>query len=287
MILQSKHITIKHILALANDLSFAIICLFAYLIQSLIISTLSALIIAVNFKCYRKNMSPITKLLIEQGGIQQEYIILLLGLPIISVIIGISRYYIGIKTFSLYTPIILTTAFYQISTSYQGDSTSKILAGSIIGIAFTIIVISSVILVEKLTKKVRLHYFPKMSLLFSFAILSLFITLVFLELFNLFQINNIDMFSLILIAIVYESFITTYIKKNLKVSIKLAIETITLSLICYTFLILNPVRTLLLNQPGVVLLTIPINYIIGRFTGLRLSEYFRFQDILNKEEVKE
>jgi hypothetical protein len=39
-------------------------------------------------------------------------------------------------------------------------------------------------------------------------------------------------------------------------------------------------QNLLINSPYIILLLFPINYLIGRFTGLRLTEYLRFWDIL-------
>jgi len=32
-----------------------------------------------------------------------------------------------------------------------------------------------------------------------------------------------------------------------------------------------------------VLLTLPINFFLGKWTGLRLSEYLRFKEILKKQ----
>jgi hypothetical protein len=231
-------------------------------------------------------MSPIVEILVN-GGVPEEYIVLLLGLPIIAVIIGIARYYIGIKTFSLHTPLILTTAFFYISSTYPGDKTTKILAGAILGIVFTVLVISSVITTQILTKKIRLHYFPKMSLLFSVSLITVFSALVIFQYLNLYDVRNINIFSIVLIAIIFERFVATYNKKKLKITLQLTLESIALSLVCYLVLVAEPVQALLLNHPGLVLLTLPINYIIGRFAGLRLREFLRFQDIINKEEKPE
>jgi len=37
-----------------------------------------------------------------------------------------------------------------------------------------------------------------------------------------------------------------------------------------------------LEYPWVVLFTIPFNIFLGKWTGLRFSEYWRFRDVLKK-----
>ena len=52
------------------------------------------------------------------NGVPQETIILILMLPIIATIIAFSRQIIGIKTFGIYTPLIITFVFLAIDIRY-------------------------------------------------------------------------------------------------------------------------------------------------------------------------
>jgi hypothetical protein len=229
-------------------------------------------------------MSPISEFLINEGGVSRELLVIFIGLPFIASVIGFARYYIGLKTFSLYSPIILTIAFYFIYVSYSSEDISKTIAGGLWGVIFTFIVISVSVITHNLLRKFRLQFFPKVSLGLSIITTVLGITLAIFDYFNLVKASDISLISLALIAIVSEQFLNTFIKKKFNISIKLSIETILLSLICYLILVLEPVKEILINRPELILINIPINIIIGRFQGLRLTEYIRFQDILNNEE---
>lgn len=229
-------------------------------------------------------MSPVTQFLITQGELSTDMISLLISLPFIVSIVGFSRYYIGVKTFNLYSAIILTVAYFLINRSYPGSETEKLFAGIIIGVVVTLVVMLLTILMENILKNIRMHYFPKVSLIFSLVIISLIGILIILEYLNLFNLNQLNLVGVILICLVFEKFINTYTKKKLKTSLQLGYETIILSLICYLFIIASPIQEFLFANPGLVLITLPINYLIGKYTGLRLSEYLRFEDILDKEE---
>jgi hypothetical protein len=227
-------------------------------------------------------MNQLTNFLIEDGLVSRDMLVILLGLPFIVTIIGVSRYYIGVKTYSLYSSILLSVAYLLIAINYQDNNISKVIAGIIIGLSFTIIMTFSSIFTHFILRRIRMHYFPKISLIICINIIIIISSLILINYFGILKAKNIDITGLILIAVNSELFINRYIKKKFKVSIKLTIETLLISLVCYLFVALKPIQNLLLNHPEIILITPIFNYFIGRFTGLRLSEYFRFQDILNK-----
>lgn len=231
-------------------------------------------------------MSPISTFILETAGVSEEMLIILFSFPFIATIIGIARYYIGVKTFNLYSPILLTLAYYLLMTDLEGDYTKKVVLGGVLGVFFTTIVILTSIITHNLLKSIRLHFFPKISLGISLITIALTLTLIFLYYFELVEKGSINITSLVLIAAVSEHFINTYNKKNLKISLKLSIETILLSIFCYLFIAAQPVQHLLLNRPELMIINIPMNYMIGKFKGLRLNEMLRFRDILEDEENK-
>ena len=61
------------------------------------------------------------------------------------------------------------------------------------------------------------------------------------------------------------------------------IETLVLATIGYSILSLQVTREWVLAKPELtVLLTVLVNIFLGRFTGLRLLEYWRFRELLRK-----
>lgn len=60
--------------------------------------------------------------------------------------------------------------------------------------------------------------------------------------------------------------------------------TLLIGLFCYVILNINAIKVILLSYPELILLLIPINFFIGKFTGLRITEYFRFKEIIKSVE---
>jgi ABC-type tungstate transport system substrate-binding protein len=84
-----------------------------------------------------------------------------------------------------------------------------------------------------------------------------------------------------------EKFVTVQIEKGNKTAVILALETLVIALIGYTVLSpTTPIGQYTINftlaHPLALLLIIPINVFIGKWTGLRLNEYMRFHEVINK-----
>jgi len=216
-------------------------------------------------------MAFLTETLIQQG-IPKEMIILILMLPIIATIIAFSRQVIGIRAFGLYTPLILTFSF----------------VGT--GIKFGLMVFATVITVSTiirfLSKKFRLLYLPRIG--FIITITSLIILLLFyLEIFNLKNTYLYSLISVILIIILLEKFLAAQIERGFKIALTLTIETLLLAVVGYFIISWPSLQKFVINFPLIVLgAAIVINIFLGKWTGLRIYEYFRFREALRHIEPK-
>jgi len=56
--------------------------------------------------------------------------------------------------------------------------------------------------------------------------------------------------------------------------------TLLLSIACYYIVSWELLRTIVISYPEVIILGIPINILLGRWSGLRVTEYFRFRKLL-------
>jgi len=83
--------------------------------------------------------------------------------------------------------------------------------------------------------------------------------------------------------ILVERFINVQIEKGFSQAGLLTFETLAISVFCYFLMVSQNVQNFILNYPGVILLIILFNLVIGRWTGLRLTEHFRFRRIIKGE----
>jgi hypothetical protein len=71
-------------------------------------------------------------------------------------------------------------------------------------------------------------------------------------------------------------------------AVMLTIETILLSLFCFYLTSWQWLQNIILKYPfGVLLFTLAVNILLGRWTGLRLTEYIRFRKIIEYAEMAE
>lgn len=222
--------------------------------------------------------------LIETGNISQETLIMIIMLPVIATILGFTRHVIGIKSLGLYAPIILTYAFLELGLS-SSDTTweGKALYGLKYGLILTIVVFIVSFITNIITKKMRLHYFPKIALVLSTVALSIYLLLVLANAVDKYGLLHIGFLPVILISTVSEQFVSIMAKKNLQTALSLAITTVVISAGIFIITIFEPFQRLLIEQPYLLLVTIILNILIGKFTGLRALEYLRFRDILEQD----
>jgi len=199
-------------------------------------------------------------------GVPQETILYLLLLPFVVTLVALFRQLFGIKAFGIYTPTLVTFSFLVVGLKY--------------GIAIFLAVIVIGILSRLLLRKLRLLYLPRIAItltLISFAILAL------LALGGSIQRTGFAAMSIapiiIMIALV-EKVIATQIEKGTKVAVIVSFQTLFISLVAYYITNLSSFQVLLMSSPWIVLFTLVVNVALGKWSGLRLSELWRFRNLL-------
>ncbi len=219
--------------------------------------------------------------LIENGAVTQTTLIMIIMLPVVATIVGFVRHIIGLKSLGLYAPIILTFAYFQLAISIQSTNwLDRSIYGFKVGILLTFVVFVTAYITHLITKKIRLHYFPKIALVLTAVAFSFYILVILANLLDKNTFLRSGFLPMILIATVSEQFVLIFIKKKLKDASKLVITTVLTSYMAFLLIIYQPFQLLLIDHPYLIFLTVLLNLIIGKFTGLRITEYFRFKNIL-------
>jgi hypothetical protein len=235
-------------------------------------------------------MEIVKEILLDRGiteadveALKHLYLVIIM-LPVVATIISIARHIIGIKSLSLYAPIILTFAFYELG--YRNNKTN-ILEGLKYGVIIYLIAFITSIVTYKVLKTLRMHYLPKISLVLlavSMATIGIILTAVFFNDTNLLRLNT---FSLVMIITASEGFISVYARKNFKYALFLGVSTFVVATLSFSIISWDKLQSLLINYPPVILVLVIVNAYVGRFTGLRISEYWRFRKLLLSNDLAE
>jgi hypothetical protein len=205
-----------------------------------------------------------------RSGVPEKTMILVLALPIVVTLVSFSRQVIGFRVFGIYLPSILTIIFLDIGIQY--------------GLILFITIILLGTLMRFVLQKYRLLYLPRMSITLTVIALGMVMFLVMSGYFDFTHIAQATVFSMLLMIILAEKFIEAEIEKGLPETIKLTFETLLIS-IGATLLVRWPLlQNFLILHPESILAVIVFNLAVGRWTGLRVREYIRFNDVIKKQE---
>ena len=216
----------------------------------------------------------------ETAGVPLETIVILLLFPVVATVIATARHFIGLRGFGIFTPAVVSVAF--------------LATGLRLGLTLFFGILLIAVLARLLVKRLRLQYMPHMAmviLVISLGVLlgisggagSGFATGAWGASLGLDKVLTVGIFPILLLVLLTETFISTQISHGLKKAMTTTIETLVLATIGYSILSLQMTREWVLAKPELtVLLTVLVNIFLGRFTGLRLLEYWRFRELLRK-----
>lgn len=210
------------------------------------------------------------------NGVPLGTVTLILMLPIVVTVITFFRQIVGIKAFGIYTPAMITFAF--LSISLQAGDLSK---GVKYGMAIFIMVIIVGTLSRIFMKRFRLLYLPRMAIVITLVSFVTLGVLMFSGFFHRTGLANVSIFPILIMITLVEKFVATQIEKGSRAAIILSIETLVISLIAYFVISWQPLIIFVQQYPWMVLTTILINIFLGHWTGLRLTEYFRFNKLIS------
>ncbi len=193
-----------------------------------------------------------------ESGIPLQTVVVLLLFPLVAFLIAAARHLVGIRGLGVFTPAMLAVVFLLMG----------VFRGTVL--FFLILLIAS--LARTATRGLKIHYLARMAMIIWFVCLGVFVSLFWLK-------NNL--FPILILILLAENFVEIQISKSLRDATQLTLETLILALGGWGILSWKITQRLTVSQPELVVFgTLILNFLVGRFTGLRLLEYRRFRRLL-------
>jgi hypothetical protein len=201
------------------------------------------------------------------SGVSEQTIVMFLLLPLVASVVAAARHLIGFRGFGILIPTAIALAF--------------VATGIGVGLLVFAVILMLATLARALLKRTRLHYLPRMALLLWFVSLGVLGLILASPYLKLGQLTAISIFSVLILILLAEEFITVQISKSLREATKLTLETVVIALVGFAIFNFEPLQWFALHYPQwVILAPLLLNLLIGKFTGLRLLEYRRFRRLL-------
>jgi hypothetical protein len=140
------------------------------------------------------------------------------------------------------------------------------------------------LITARFLNKYTLLYTPKVTLI---TIANLLFFMLFYWLTWYIDYINIPLQNIIyviLLFLVSERFISIITTKEYREYKRSIWWTCIVALLCFSLFYIDPLLVFLFAYPEILLVLIPFNFFLWRFTGLRITEYFRFQEVIKNVE---
>ena len=203
------------------------------------------------------------------AGVPANTIVLLLLLPLVAFIIAFTRNVVGIRGFGIFLPAALSVVF--------------VATGPVIGISIFLVIVAVATAIRMLLRrfKLRLQYLPRMAFILWVVVLGVLAILFSAPLIKFPDLANVSIFAVLIMILLAEDFTRVQLGKSANTAVTLTFETLILSLISYVFLTLQPLQSYVLLNPEATILGVAVlDLLLGKYTGLRIMEFYRFRRLI-------
>ncbi len=194
---------------------------------------------------------------------RSEALTLLTTIPVTAALVVGIRTLVGLVTFGVFAPILLTIAFEQI--------------GFVRGIGMFAVILATGLLVQPLLRRLYLPRVARLAVLVALVVEVMLVLDLYLEEF-IPGGPGAAAFPVVVLAIMVERFWTNWEEDSLATALKTCGWTLAVASIAYPILVAGPVQSWVDRAPWMVaLLGGLLSLLFGRYRGLRLLELTRFR----------
>jgi transglutaminase-like putative cysteine protease len=194
----------------------------------------------------------------------------LLLLPFGALITTIIRNVVGIGTFGTFSPALLAMSF--IYANWQT------------GVVILVIVGLVGVFSRSFLERLRLLAVPRLSIILTLVILCVVFGLSILYYLLPEVVTDSVLLPMVILTMLIERFYVTTEEDGLMYTIQLAAGTLLVASLVYAILAWNEIGQFVLIYPEAHLFTIAVFILLGRYAGYRITELWRFRDLVTSSE---
>jgi hypothetical protein len=205
------------------------------------------------------------------NGVPINTIVLILLFPLVVAIVAAARHLIGVRGAGILTPALLAVAF--------------LATGIWAGVALFVVILLVTVVGKTVLKSLKLQYLPRVSLLLWIVSAGVFLTLFASSVWDVSQLVSVGIFPILILMLLAETFIDIQAGRSGSEARALIFQTFALAMISSLLLGSEMVQRALLMWPEIIFFGVAIfDLFMGRYTGLRLSEYLMYRGIVKEDE---
>ena len=206
-----------------------------------------------------------------KNGVPVNTVVLVLLFPLIVAIVAAARHLIGVRGVGILTPALLSVAF--------------LATGVWAGVVLFVIILLVTIVARIALKVLKLQYLPRVSLMLWVVSAGVFVTLFVASIWNVNSLVTVGIFPILILMLLAETFIDIQQGRSGSEARALIFQTFVLAMISSLLLASEMVQRAVLLWPEMIFFGVAVfDLFMGRYTGLRLSEYLMYRGIVKEDE---
>jgi hypothetical protein len=200
--------------------------------------------------------------------IQQVFRIILL-IPLGALVVVIFRNIIGINTFGTFMPVLIALAFRNTKLGWGLILFSMVIA---LGLAS-----------RWFMDRLKLLLVPRLSVIVTVLVIILISASLAGHHMGVYRVLAVALFPMVIMTMTIERLSIILMERGGKEAIKVSLGTLLVSTSGYFVMSVSSIQEFFFAFPEILFALIGIQIILGRYTGYRLTEYFRFHSFIKGE----
>jgi hypothetical protein len=204
-------------------------------------------------------------------GVSLDLLTLIMMIPIGATVVTLFRNVLGVRTFGTFLPALVASAAHHTGLWW-----------GLVGFIGLIVVVS---IGRKILGRLELLHSPQMAVLLTTVIAGMLgVSWLGVEL-DLRNLARVSLFPVAILAITSERFALMEIEEGAAVAWGTMLRTAVVIGFCYLTMNSLSLQIVMIGFPELLLVIIAINIWLGRWMGLRLSEWVRFRSLITPKAV--
>lgn len=202
----------------------------------------------------------------------QGMIKVLLLIPIGALVVTFLRTVIGIQTLGTFTPILLSLAFRQVSLG--------------VGFACLLGIVVSGWMMRKLLDSLKILVIPRLAIVLTIVVICVLGIMIAGYHFGIQKMLYMSLFPMVIMTWLVERFSVLEIEDGTPAAIRTMLGNAVVSTVTYWIFGLKTLRAYLFAFPEILFIVIALLLLLGRYTGMRLTEFFRFRELIRYQKLQ-
>lgn len=197
----------------------------------------------------------------------------ILLIPLGTLVLSLARNLIGVPTFGIFTPILLTLFFKETSFGF--------------GMLFFFVVVLIGIFERYVLDKFYLLAVPRLSIILTLIImLMMSYTFFSVDLTSISQ-KHLAFFPIVIVTTIIERLSIQLAEEGLVNTLKTLFGTLVIVVLVYSLYFISPLEMFMFTNPELLFTVIGLLILVGKYKGYRLSEFLRFRDLVRQKKKME